>query len=594
MILLRSSKGIDKLYAEALRAAGVDALTGSSSGYFDSREVTVMLDLLRVIDDPVADLPMAGVLLSPFSVFTSDDLASLRVRYPADSLYAALIKEEAQGSEKAENFLTLLRGLRKKSAVLGARRLIQYIYDSTDLVEVIGGFSKNGLREANLKLLLKYAGDYEQQGSRELRPFLSYLEKLMELGKDLEVANPQTEEKAVTVMTIHHSKGLEYPIVFLCGCGRKFNKMDLRTQTAIDMFSGYGMKYIDREKLLNYDPLPLKGVRITQEKDLLSEEMRLLYVAMTRAKEQLCIFLTEKDLGARVRTVSAAVRAGGEVLQSFIGSASSYSDWLLAAMLQSKEGDALCERYDLLPAGSGSAPVTLLLDGETKALPKQETEEAEIDPAVVERIRKNLSYRYPHTAETKVPVKLSVTEITHPSADISLSAPKFAEAPGFTPAQKGTIFHRCMQFADFSLGQKDPMAELLRLQAAGYLTEEERETVEPVLWQAFFESPLLTRILNSPRVLREYSFFDSIPAKDAGYESSENILIQGIADCVFEEDGAGVIVDFKTDRVSSQKTLVQRYKMQLRLYKKALAPLFPKGIKECVIYSVALKRAITV
>lgn len=453
VILLRSSREIDRVYAEALKSAGVEASTGSSAGYFDSREVSVMINLLRVVDNPVSDIPMAAVLLSPMSVFDCDDLARLTLGYPADSLYGALLKEEQKGSQKAGEFLSFLRNLRQKSAVYGIRRLIQYIYDATDFIEVMAGLSKNGLREANLKLLLKYAGDYEASGSRELRPFLSYLDKLMELGRDLEVANPQTESKAVSIMTIHHSKGLEFPIVFLANCGKRFNKMDLRRTTAVDMFCGYGMKYIDRDRLLNYDSLPLKGIRLVQEQALVSEEMRLLYVAMTRAKEKLCLFITEKDLGNKLRAADRAICGGAVMKRAFLENASSYSDWLLAALMDSDAMDSFREKYGLSPSPGGKSPVGVFSCSLTQEEQKPVLPQGKAYKAIMEEISGNLAFSYPYWEDTLIPIKLSVTEITHKTEALSLSAPRFAGETGFTAAQKGSIFHRCMQFADFSRGR---------------------------------------------------------------------------------------------------------------------------------------------
>ena len=220
---------------------------------------------------------------------------------------------------------------------------------------------------------------------------------------------------------------------------------------------------------------------------------------------------------------------------------------------------------------------------------------AKPDSKMLEKLQERIYYVYPYFLDTVTPAKLSVTEITHPDSEESrLSAPKFLADQGFTPAQKGSIFHRVLQFIDFEAGRKDVRTELDRLTELKYLTPAERNVVNVEKLKTFLQSSLMNRILKADRVLREYKFFDSVAADEAGYEGCAPILIQGIADCVLEEDGKGVIIDFKTDEVSGPEVLVKRYQGQLDLYRRALRRVFPKGIDECILYSVHLGREILV
>lgn len=589
-ILLRSAQGADGIYCEALREEGVDASVTASEGYFTSREVAVMLSLLEVLDNPLQDIPMAALYLSPMGGGTCDGLAALRHRHPDTPLYNALNDEARAGDPQAAELLSLLSSLREKAAVKRVRALIQYIYDATDFVEVVSGLSASAEREANLKLLLNYAGSYEKQGSGELSGFVAYIRRLMEEKKDFEVANPLTEEaNAVRILTAHRSKGLEYPIVILGNCSKSFNLRDMTGDVCYSAQAGYGLRVVRRDTAQRYETVPSAAVRLREHADAVSEEQRLLYVAMTRARETLILNITERNLGGKLSKLSGLLEGTAPLSPYAAEQAQSWSDWLLAALLRHPGFGEVRRRYGLtLEHRQETFPLDL---GWTEAATGQEIAAQEpappADPRLVERLRETALWQYPHESRTKIPAKLAVTDLVRQQEETDgprLPLPAFTQAIGFTPAQKGSIFHRALQFADYAAGRRDPDGELARLVDRGYLTAAEAEAVSRKHFAAFFRSPLMDRILQADRVLREYRFFSTVPAAQAGYEGSGDILIQGIADCVLEEKGAGVILDYKTDAAPPEE-LVRRYALQLSLYRRALEPLFPNGIKECLIYS---------
>lgn len=589
-ILLRSARGTDSIYYEALREEGVGASVGSSEGYFTSREVSVMLSLLEVLDNPLRDIPMAALLLSPMGNYTCDALAALRLRHPDEPLYNALSADAREGDGEAAALLELLSSLREKAAVKRVRALIQYIYDATDFVEVISGLSVSGEREANLKLLLNYAGDYEKQGNSELSGFVAYIRRLMEEKKDFEVANPLTEEaNSVRILTAHRSKGLEYPIVILANCSKQFNLRDTTGDTCYNAGIGYGLRVIRRETAQRYETVPAAAVRLREQADTVAEEQRLLYVAMTRARETLILNITEQNLGGKLTKLAGLLEDGEPLSPCASGQMRSWSDWLLAALLRHPDFGEIRNRFGLdLTVREERFPLELgwteALSGEAVLL---EEEEPQPDPALVQKLRDTACWKYRDEGRTKIPAKLAVTDLVRreeAAEKLELPSPAFTQAAGFTAAQKGSIFHRALQFADYRAGREDPDRELQRLVDRGFLTGAEAAAISRAKFAAFFRSSLMDRILRADRVLREYRFFSTIPAAEAGYEGEGEILIQGIADCVLEEDGAGVILDFKTDAASPEE-LRRRYGLQLELYRRALVQLFPKGIKECILYS---------
>lgn len=589
-ILLRSARGADSIYCDALREEGVDAAMGSSEGYFTSREVSVMLSLLEVLDNPLRDIPLAALMLSPMGNYTCDELASLRLRHPDDPLYNALSMEARDGHEGAAALLELLSSLREKAAVKRVRSLIQYIYDATDFVEVISGLSASGEREANLKLLLNYAGDFEKQGNSELSGFVAYIRRIMEEKKDFEVANPLTEEaNSVHILTAHRSKGLEYPIVILANCSKRFNLQDMAGDTCCNTGAGYGLRVVRRETAQRYETVPSAAVRLQEQADTVAEEQRLLYVAMTRARDTLILNITEQNLGGKLTKLAGLLEDRKPLSAYASGQMRSWSDWLLAALLRHPDFGEIRNRFGLdLTVREERFPLELgwteALSGEAVLL---EEEEPQPDPALVQKLRDTACWKYRNEGRTKIPAKLAVTDLVRreeAAEKLELPSPAFTQAAGFTAAQKGSIFHRALQFADYRAGREDPDRELQRLVDRGFLTGAEAAAISRAKFAAFFRSPLMDRILRADRVLREYRFFSKIPAAQAGYKGEGEILIQGIADCVLEEDGAGVLLDFKTDAASPEE-LRRRYGLQLELYRQALEAMFPKGIKECILYS---------
>ena len=628
VILMRSIQSSGNLYATALQEEGVGAQLCTASGYFDSREVSLMMAMLEVLDNPTRDHAMAAVLLSPVFSFTCDDLSRLSLRRSGKSLYQALLLQQAEGGpdgERASAFVELIAQLRQKAAVSRISTLIQYIYDQTDFIEVLSRSDTDGARELNLRLLLKYASDYEAGGNSELAGFVSYLRALSEENGRFTAAVPVSEaENAVRIMTVHGSKGLEFPVVALAGCGKRFNYSDFSSLTLFHPEMGFGMQRVEREALRRYKTIPYAAAASQEKRDMLSEEMRLLYVALTRAKERLILCVSEKDLPKAVQNAAALYTGGDRPTPAAAGGVSSYNRWILAAFLRHPAMAKWRESCGTeLPEVSTSLPLRVVEAELPEGQEQPPAEERVPDEKAADTLRERFSWVYPHLAETVIPAKLSVTRLTHQKGKIKLSAPRFAAGTGarlseefsgdevlqekraaesgrsdtpFTPAQQGTIFHRALQFADYRAGREDPDGELMRLEQMEYLTPQEAAAIDREEFAAFFRSDLMGRMLEADEVLREYKFFDTIPAKDAGFPNGgeAEILLQGIADCIFIEKGKVWLVDFKTDRVGSFSVLKERYGAQLRLYRRAILrqPRFTREGMEfggCILYSTCLK-----
>lgn len=605
-ILLRSPKGRTSVYAQQLDRLGIRSWADTSGDFLSTREISVLVSLLQVIDNPLQDVPLIAVMLSPMFSFTPDDLAEVRLRSSARSFYLAVTEAAEQGNDAALAFLKRLTEYRQYAAVLPVSRLIGYILDDTDYLDILQVMEDPAQRRANVRLLEKYAADYSAAGYLGVSGFLRFIDRLKERGGDLKSASKASDgENAVRIMSIHSSKGLEFPICIVADCGRKFNKTDLREESQLNARLGFAMKMREPERLKKYPDIPYEAVRIENERLMLSEEMRVLYVALTRAKEKLIVTMSVKNLETKLKKLAPLLGEEKKLPAYALRSAESFGEWILMALFRHPDMRELHRIADggeqsMLPFASR---VKLVLCG-----PEEESELSEPEtgvflakesPVLLQRLESQIEYQYPYEDEMVLPSKLSVTQITtlrEGEGAVRLSSPAFLREGKLTGAEAGTAVHTFLQFADFRNCRTDLAAELERMEQMRFITEQQRKAIAADKLKAFFRSDICGRILQAEQVYREYKFMYEIPAKEL-YEdtlSEEKILVQGIADCVIAEEDGLTIVDYKTDKVERPEVLQKRYASQLGLYRMAISEQFGKPIKRCVLYSVWLEQEIEI
>lgn len=596
-ILLRSKKDKAEVYAEQLMRLGLDVWTENTSGYFRSREVSLMLNLLRVIDNPLQDIPLLSVLLSPMYGFTPDELAEIRVADRRAPLYLCLTAGE---SEKSRAFVQSLDRLREAAAVTSVEKLIQKIYDETLFYALFGAMESSEQKLANLRLLLSYAAGYEKGSGRGLSGFLRYIDAAEEANRDFECANIFTENSsAVRILTMHKSKGLEFPICFVANCAGRFNQRDLSAPFCISPRLGFAMKLTVPALLKQYATLPYLAAQLENKRALLSEEMRVLYVAMTRAKEKLILTIAADDLQQLVQKASVQVGEGEKLPFYPLYNARSYAEWILMGLLRHPDAGALREYagcgLEPLPPASRDAlcPLRIFINEEEaeSGRPDAANRQAEVDEEAYGRLCDNLRYRYPHAALSEIPAKLSVTQIAERRHSAAITRrPRFEREQGLTPAERGTATHQFIQFADFARAAEDLEAEIVRLCSSGFLDQQQADAIDRRGLAALFHSPLAGRIRAARRVYRELDFFYELDAGEVFPEQrteGEAILVQGIADCVLDEGETLAIIDYKTDRAAREQ-IASRYRSQLALYKRAVEAMFGKPVSDCILYAVSL------
>jgi len=580
VILLRATKQWSPILIEELQAKGIPAYAELSSGYFEATEVETMLSILRVIDNPHQDIPLAATLRSPVFAITAEELARIRIHAACASYYDALL--QAAGSEampessrlKLARFLEQLEGWRSEARQGSLADLLWRIYRDTGYYDFVGGLPGGTQRQANLRALHDRARQYEATSFRGLFRFLRFIERMRESGGDLGTARAASEgEDVVRIMSIHKSKGLEFPVVFVAGMGKLFNQQDTRTSFLKHKELGFGPRFVDPELRISYPTLPFLAIRKKLKMELLAEEMRILYVALTRPKEKMFLVGTVADSAKAMNRWLAALDESGGVTDYHVASARTYLDWVgplvankLAAQSeeQSAEGTAEPASIGIHDWESGIVP-SLLLGGEAAAALETDYAEDGVrqlrmeaiqslalieDVPAEDELRTRMEWSYPHQSAQGIAAKTSVTEMKRLHAEpledaellqavqeasimqeaeqaaaaaqsggsgsytLRLRRPAFMEEKSLTAAEKGSVHHLLMQHLPLSdaVDKGAIEAALDSMVAKRLLTAKQAEVIDPAAILAFYESELGRRLVKADWVRREVPFSCMFPA----------------------------------------------------------------------------------
>ena len=596
-ILMRSPGSKVKYYTDALKRHGIP-VSYNVGEFYKSAEILTAISILKVINNPTDDISLLSAMTSVAFGFDFDSIANLKIKYKSKSLYANVIKSAQDNDEKCKNFLDKITELRTRSVTVPVSKFITEMYNATYLREIMSAGPNGNDCVANLLTLVNLATDYEKISQGGLQGFLAHFDRLAEDGSAGDKAT-NAKSNAVKIMSFHSSKGLQFPICIIAGVGNNFNRTDLNDRIILSKDFGLGMNIVNDG--VKFNTIARKALRLVQNEKLIAEELRLRYVAMTRAEERLMISVTSSK--CRDDIVSAAAALGlsatntGLVPADAVINASGFKSMLLSALLLQKSGDKLGNIADINPFGyNGNAGFDVYFtenhsfDNDFVETATKVNQNYNCDIKTKEILDERFNFEYPNLADTKIPSKMAVTSLVHggKASFAFKSRPRFMSKAGLTPAERGTAMLKVMQFADFKAAENDLSSELERLYEHGFLSFEEYESLERNALQNFFKSNLYNRLKNAEKVLREYKFMINYP-----YEGSETI-VQGIADCVFFENGKAIIVDFKTDNVSSIDELKERYAKQLEIYKSAISEIFSATVSECIIYSMHLNAEISV
>jgi len=671
VILLRAVSALAPTFVEELKAAGIPAYADLATGYFAATEVDIMLSLLTVIDNPRQDIPLAGVLRSPIGGMTAEDLARIRLARKRASFWEAVrsaagladggesphdggggehgLAEETRRSLKA--FLEKLESWRDFARREPLGDLIGLLYRETGYYDYVGGLPGGGQRQANLRALVDRAIQYERSSRfRGLFRFLRFLGRMRDTGSDLGAARALGEsENVVRIVSIHRSKGLEFPVVFAAGLGRNFNRRDLNGAFLKHKKLGFGPRYVERETRVAYPTLPQLAIRRKLAAEMLAEEMRVLYVAMTRPKEKMFLIGASKNASKQWEqwTETAAMASEAGLPAHAVAAAGKYLDWLgPAAVLAAELADPLrrwtcrieaSDNYRArLPSAKEEEPAAA---GLWNAVASGEPARAE-RTAASERIERILSWEYASAAASRVAAKTSITamksrqaaaaeaasaeaaaaleaaeapvgsagaddapagewserlaeEGTVAPSGFRLRRPKFMADRELTPAERGTAYHLAMQHLPLSgeMPEEAVGAMLDDLVVRRILSPAQRSGIDAASIAAFCRTPLYGRMTASSRVLREAPFTYGLDAAEVypgilEPEAKETVIIQGVIDCLFEEEDGLVLVDYKTDALkgADAERAAEKHRFQVEQYAEAVRGILGKPVKETYVF----------
>ncbi len=608
-VMLRSPKGSAPVLVKALADRGIPAYSEEKESAFDSMEVKLLLNFLRVINNPALDIPLLSVLCSPVCGFTPDELAQIRSAKRYTSLFAAL-ESHRKKSAKTAAFLEMLASLRSVSYVSTVDEVIGRVLELTSLGAVTCAVSGGDAPLKNINLVRHFARGYEASGSKTLSDFIFYIDRLIESGVELpSAAGSQPEAlNGVRVLSIHKSKGLEYPVCFLAGTAKQFNKMDLRSDVLLDNVAGLGIKR--KVGVCRYNTLPRLAVEIEIERGELAEELRILYVALTRAREKLIMVGSTANAEKYISEMASQLMFGTIIDPYTVTGSKRILDWLTLCALAnpSVRGDMLGGSEQIAVRGDyPNWKFSLINDtgqlavyNETAHAPQNFVEKLTTEDDYAEILRRNLSFEYSHAAATKLPQKVSASQIAHDSSDYFekiIAKPVFLSKEQSTAVERGTAHHLFLQFCDFDRAREDIDLEIQKLADKGALTSVQTELIDRKGLSKLLCSELFDRVTAAERVYREERFTVKISPSlvfDGCPETGDEIVMQGAVDLAFVENGKLVIVDYKTDRVRDIQKLVSLYRKQLELYSEAMRQTLEIEVEECLICSIALNEVVKI
>lgn len=619
VILLRSTSRLASIYEKELMKRNIPVFSDTSNEYLDTIEIQTIINLLKVLDNPIDDISLVSVMRSGIGTFTDNEILQIRLAKKDGNFYESLIVAvetvEENLKEKIENFLNNLDIWRKETDYLSLAELIWRIYTDTGFYNYVGLMPNGSLRQANLKMLFERAKEYEKTSFKGLFNFIRFVEKLKTGNSDMTAAKIIGEnENVVRIMSIHKSKGLEFPIVFLSATSKKVNLQDLNSNLLLHQKIGIGPQYINYEKRIEYSTSAKDAIKIVIKEETISEEMRILYVALTRAKEKLIITGTRKDYKKELEDKKEILNIYSSndkdrkinpiLLKKYV----SYLDWIELVYLNSDLKDVIqINEYN---------KKDIIIKNEEKEIEIRNFDfEKETD---FEKIKKDFNWKYEKSLETKLPIKSTVSKIkemknqdiayigeidfenlTNKQIGIAGIIPKFlSEEENITSSKIGTLMHLFLQKLDLKREYLKEDLENLKqeLISKKIITNEEATFINLEKISSFLNSSLVSKIKKCKVIEKEKAFCKKLKAKEIYAEAKdETILVQGIIDLYAQaEDDNVILIDYKTDFVANGKEeiLVKKYYNQLKIYKEAIQEALQKEVTEVYIYSLYLNKEI--
>lgn len=661
VILLRATSAWAPVFADELMNMDIPTYADVGVGYFDTIEIKTILSLLQIIDNPMQDIPLISVLKSPIFGFTPEDLIDIRVQ-SKDKIFYEVLKSTAEYDgftdsqnenesefipseeciNKSKDFLIKLKEFKEKSMYMSTDEFIWYLYTRTGYYAYVGALPGGSQRQANLKVLFERAKQFEETSLKGIFNFVNFIEKLKKSSSDMGSAKTLGENaNVVRIMSIHKSKGLEFPVVICSAMGKNFNTQDFKKSILYHHNLGYGPQFVDYERRISFPSIAKEALKSKINIENLSEEMRVLYVAFTRAKEKLIITGSTRNIQDSIKRWSNGIESLDTISQYEILKGKNFLDWIMPCVLRHRDLSNLLEEVGLdavFNVEHNSKWYGKLWNKNDILLEKKSDEEKESIEEILEKIdvdspdsdyyseiEEKLNYIYPYEFSTRKPATISVTEIkkiqnnyeeelinTMFEQKVILKKPLFIqneeEREKISGTERGTIVHLVMEVLDLKNvnSVNDIKSQIRGFVSKGIITEKQASIVNPYKIYKFFASNIGKRMLNAEIINREKSIYAQVNMKDIYiYEKlinnddkklydNESVMLRGIVDAYFEEDNQIVLVDYKTDFVNEENInqIIEKYKKQLDLYADIIETLTGKSVKEKCIYLFGVDEAV--
>lgn len=591
-ILLRSTKNRIDIYSKALSSFGIPVKADNRTNLFDNNEVSILLSLLRVVDNPTLDIPLVATLMSVFYGYTADEIARARVNYKANNIYSSISRD----TETFSAFLSDLERYRGYAASMSVESFIRQVISDSSFLSVISAMGNYEQRQLNVMKLISLAKSFDSGESVGLTAFIRYIDRVIENNVSLESAEVAGfNDDCVQIMSIHKSKGLEFPVCILAGTAHRYNNDDLKSLILLNDSYGVGLKLINEEHLYRYNSLQYTAIKNMLSVASMSENLRVLYVAITRAENQFMAFASYPDVAKRVNSLSAKI-TGGSINPYVVKKATCDADLLILPALLHPCGKPLrelCENdVKFLPDEKSVFSVGILSDNVSAG--EETVTTVPYSEKLVKEIEEKLSFKYEGAELSGYSAKRNASSLDENEQGFKFFAkkvPSFISGDTLTGAELGTAMHSFMQYFSYENAAADLENEIQRLEACGRLTELQAKALNRDKLNAFLNNDISARMFNSDKLYREYKISSFVPLCELeNTESREPVFVQGIADAVFEESDGLVLVDYKTDVTDTEEELLAMYKNQIAFYKSAVEKSLGKPVKEAMLYSFNLKK----
>ena len=646
VILLRATSNWASVLTEEFTNMDIPVYADTGTGYFDTIEIKTIVSLLKVIDNPMQDIPLLAVLKSPIYNFTPEELIDIRIVnrnvsfYEAMKIYASF---DDCDNKKVRAFLERLDDYQERSSYLSTDELLWYLYNETGYYAYAAILPAGKQRQANLRILFERAKQFEDTSFKGIFNFINFVEKLKKSDSDMGEAKTLSENAdVVRIMSIHKSKGLEFPIVICGGMGKRFNKMDMNRGILYHHELGYGPQVVNLETRLSYPSMMKEAMKKQMVVEMLSEEMRVLYVAFTRAKEKLIITGAVNDVEKNLQkwaSNSQKVTKNNKLDKYNLLKSASFLDWIMSVAIAHKDARRILpfdseivekndesewkfkihKREDYTLSSEDEEEINL-----ADVLREELTSSREVDYSEI--VRNRLDFKYPYQKSVEKSGSISVTEIkrlwnlerednleidineiesSRNNKKTEIKRPKFIQEnkdEKLSPTHRGSVVHLVMQIINMDRVStideiKNQIEEFVQKEI---ITQKEADVVNPFKIYKFFKSELGTRMKNADFVGREKAFYTEINMKNLfakeGINYDESIMLRGIIDAYFEENGEIVLLDYKTDFVNEEnrEEVVDRYRKQLEIYAKVIEEITDKKVKEQYIYLFGVDESVRI